>query len=78
MSFHKRWDIELIKQQIMHCGVQVISSYNDGFTAWECKKDLYNLKFFIDKLLEDAPEFSCEAEYLKSIEQEKLIKILKK
>ena len=51
MSFQKRWDLQNIKSQIMYCGVELNSPYNDGFTGWSCKKDLYEIKFYVDNLL---------------------------
>jgi hypothetical protein len=79
MSFQKRWDLQNIKSQIMYCGVELNSPYNDGFTGWSCKKDLYEIKFYVDNLLESSPIFShIEENFLKEQEQNRVLNILKK
>ena len=78
MGFLKRWDINDIKSQLNYCAAELLSPYNDGFVSWGCKKDLYTIKFYIDSILESSPKFSCEEEFLKNQEQEKLIHILQK
>jgi hypothetical protein len=79
MGFMKRWDLNDIRSQIQRCGVEVLSPYNDGFVAWSCKRDLYELKFIIEELLSEAPKFgSEETNLIQEYEQKKLIKILKK
>jgi hypothetical protein len=79
MGFQKRWDLNDIRSQIQRCGIEVLSPYNDGYTAWSCKKELYEIKFLIDQLLTDAPKFGNEeTNFLKEHEQKTLIQILKK
>lgn len=79
MGFGKRWDLNDIRSQIQKCGIEVLSPYNDGYTAWSCKKDLYEIKFIVDQLLNDSPNFGVEeTNFLKEQEQKVLIKILKK
>ena len=52
--------------------------YNDGFTSFECKKDLYQLKDIIDRALAEAPDFGeMEQQWLTEQEQKRIIKILK-
>ena len=59
---------------IRNCAGEACSSYNDGWTAMQCKKDLVQLKWLIEDLLEDCPTFSGEEEW----EQERLLQLLKR
>lgn len=78
MGFVKKWDMQDIHNQINKCYIEAVSSYNDGFTAWMCKKELLELKFRLDEMLESTPHFSdLEEQFLKEQEQKKIIKILK-
>ena len=78
MGFKKNWDVDHIKLTISKCAVEINSHYNDGFTQWGCKKDLYEIYFFLNSVLEKTPKFShLEEEYLKSKAHENLITKLK-
>jgi hypothetical protein len=77
MGFKKNWDIADISRQIHSLSRECSSLYNDGYTAFECKKDLYQLKFVIDEALKTTPEFSGEQEWLTEQEKKRIIKILK-
>jgi hypothetical protein len=58
--------------------IEVNSPYNDGMTAFEIKKDLYKIKFFLDEQLSKASKFSGEEEFLKECEQKRVWDILNK
>jgi hypothetical protein len=78
MGFRKSWDTGNIVIQIHSLARECSSSYNDGFTAFECKKDLYQLKKIVDTALAEAPDFgSVEEQWLTEQEQKRIIKILK-
>lgn len=57
---------------------EVNSPYNDGITAFEIKKDLYKIKFFLDQQLSKASKFQGEEEFLKECEQKMIWDTLKK
>ena len=59
-------------------GVELRSPYNDGFTQWEIKKDLYAIKWMLDQIMKDSPTFSDEEEFLKENEQRVMWRTLKK
>lgn len=68
-----------VQRQIHKCYIEAISHYNDGFTAWMCKKELLELKAELDEMLENTPHFSdLEEKFLAEQEKKKIIKILKK
>lgn len=78
MGFNKNWNIAGIVNQIHDLSRECSSPYNDGFIAFDCKKDLYQLKSIIDRSLEEAPYFGeIEQEWLTEQEQKRIIKILK-
>ena len=43
----KNWDVANIASQLRELSNQCSSPYNDGFTAFELKKDLYQIKDLI-------------------------------
>ena len=51
------WDIE-------DMGRELSSPYNDGFTTFEIKKKLYEIKWAVDKQLERGPNHIGEPEWL--------------
>ena len=78
MGFKKSWDVADISQQIHSLARECSSSYNDGFTSFECKKDLYQLKLIVDDALSKSPKFGeIEEKWLTEQEQKRIIKILK-
>lgn len=78
MGFKKSWDVSDISRQIHGLARECASPYNDGFTSFECKKDLYQLKTIIDEALTKAPDFgSVEKDWLTEQEKKRIVKILK-
>lgn len=78
MGFRKPMDFNAVYHQIYMTGVEVMSTRNDGFTAWEMKKDLYQLKSMIDLILEQSGKFSGEDEWLAEQEKNKIVRILER
>jgi hypothetical protein len=78
MGFKKPMDYDSIHHQVYMAGVELISPYNDGFTQWEIKKDLYKVKWLLDAILKDSDEFSGEEEFLKEHEKDIMWRTLKK
>ena len=73
MGFQKP-DLDSAQQTIRACMAEIRSSYNDGWTASGCKRDLYVLKSWLDDEYNRLPVFAGEQQW----EQERLINILKK
>jgi len=74
----KSWSIEDVANQLRALTRECSSSYNDGFTAFELKKDLYQIKELVDHALNSSPNFGdLEQEWLTAQEQKRIIKILK-
>jgi hypothetical protein len=78
MGFKKSWDVSDISRQIHSLSRECSSSYNDGFTAFECKKDLYQIKEILETALNSAPNFGeSEKQWLQEQEKKRIIKHLK-
>jgi hypothetical protein len=71
------WSVEEIATQIHAIARECSSPYNDGFTAFELKKDLYQIKEILDTAISRSPTFYGEQEWLTAQEQQRIIKILK-
>lgn len=77
MGYKKNWDLADIYNQIRSLSGTVNSRYNDGFTAFYAKQDLYQIKWFVDEQLKRSPKFSGEDEWLREEEKKKVVEILK-
>jgi hypothetical protein len=74
----KDWSMADVSSQIHALARECASPYNDGFTAFELKKDLYLLKEIVDQAFEMAPDFGeIEKQWLTEREKKRIIKILK-
>jgi len=78
MGFKKSWDVADISRQLHSLARECASPYNDGFTAFNLKKELYLIKDIVDQAFEDAPNFGeLEKDWLTEQEKKRIIKILK-
>ena len=78
MGFRKSWDVAEIATQLRALSRECSSTYNDGFTSFELKKELYLIKHIVDHALQDAPDFGeLEQRWLNEQEKKRIIKILK-
>jgi hypothetical protein len=78
MGFKKPLDLNMVCHQIRVAGRELHSPYNDEFTQWEIKKELYHIKFMLDDIIESSSKFTDEDEFLKEESQKKIIDILKR
>lgn len=76
MGFRKPMDYNSVNHQIYMSGVELNSSRNDGFVAFEIKKDLHKLRFLLDEILQHSPEFVGETEFLQEHAKKKVWKTL--
>ena len=78
MGLRKSWDVADIANQLHSLSRECNSSYTDGFTSFEFKKELYLVKEIVDRALQSAPDFGeLEQQWLTEQEQKRIIKILK-
>lgn len=72
----QQWDTDQIIRDLHRCAREINDHYNDGWTQWHCKQDLYRIKFELDQLLKISPHFSMEAEWLEEQQKQQVWKIL--
>ena len=78
MGFKKSWEVGDITSQVHSLAREISSPYNDGYTQWHCKQDLYQIKQLVDQALARSPNFGdLEQEWLHTQEKKHIIKILK-
>ncbi len=78
MGFKKSWEVGDITSQVHSLAREISSPYNDGYTQWHCKQDLYQIKQLVDQALARSPDFGdLEQEWLQMQEKKHIIKILK-
>jgi hypothetical protein len=73
----QNWSVDDVCNQIHAISREVNSPYNDGFVAFGCKQDLYQIKEVIDQAIRISPTFAGEDEWLQEQEKKRIIKILK-
>ncbi len=69
-------DYNSVHHQICISGAELCSPRNDGYTTWEIKKDLYQLKFLLDEILANSPTYSVESQFLEEQSKKKMWKTL--
>jgi hypothetical protein len=57
---------------------EICSPYNDGYTTWELKKELYDIKWLLEEMLKRQPTFTDEEEWLTEQEKKKVWSELKR
>jgi hypothetical protein len=78
MGFRKSWDVADISNQVRALARECSSPYNDGFTGFYAKQDLYQIKTIVDTALAESPDFGdLEKDWLQEQEKKRIIKILK-
>lgn len=78
MGYKKPLEIDEVKLQLMRAYGEIISPYNDGFTSFYTKQDLYRVKWLLDEMLKDLPEFSGEREWLEEQDKKNMWRELKR
>ncbi len=78
MGFQKPLEVNDIKLSLLKAHGEICSVYNDGFTQWEIKKELYNIKWLLDECLKRQPIFTNEEEWLIEQDQKRMWSELKK
>jgi len=59
------WSPEEVKSQLRTAAAETLSDYNDGWTQWMHKQHLWEIKFYIDDVLNQSPTFAGEQAWLK-------------
>jgi hypothetical protein len=79
MGFRKPIEIDTIITQLRRAYIEINSPYNDGFTGWAIKQELYEIKFLLDEILKESASFGeIEERYLDEVNKQKVWRELKK
>lgn len=70
------WNPEDVKGQLATAAGELLSPYNDGWTQWQHKQKLYEIKFYLDAVLNESPTFHKEREWLEEQHKKQTWKIL--
>jgi len=74
MGFKMSWSVSKIKGDLQMMSHECRYPGNDGYTQFAIKKDLMEIKFLLNDLIETCPTFAGEEEWL----HERLINKLSK
>ncbi len=74
MGFKMSWSVSRIKGDLQMMSHECNYPGNDGFMQFEIKKDLMEIKFLLEDLIEKCPTFTGEEEWM----HERLINKLSK
>lgn len=78
MGFRKPLETNDVKMQLLRTHSEICSPYNEGFTSWELKKELYDIKWLLDEMLKRQPTFNDEEQWLTEQEKKKVWSELKR
>lgn len=78
MGHRTQMDYDRIETEIRKAGTELLSPYNDGWTAWMYKEQFYKIKWLIESYLEHSPTFSNEEEFIKEHQKKVMWKTLQK
>jgi len=64
--------------QLLKAHGEICSQYNDGWTSWELKKELYEIKWLLDECIKRQPDFSGEEKWLEEQDKKRVWSELKR
>ena len=76
MPYMERTGVTKVNEQLQQWYHVMTDPRIDGFNGWGCKQKLYQVKFELDKILENAPSYAGEDEWLEEKKMERLQAIL--
>jgi hypothetical protein len=72
----KSWSVENITNQLRACEFAMQDPRMTGYVTWECKKDIFKIKFVLDEILDNSPTYIGEEAWLNEQAKEKTWKII--
>ena len=72
------WSVQQIKQEIAKIRFAENDPRMDGFVTWGCKKDLYEMLWYIEDELDKCSTYADEDDFIKRREQSILLRTLGK
>lgn len=74
----KDWSIEQIANEISKIAFAEKDINMTGYITWGCKQDLYQLKWLIERKLEECSTYAAEEEYVREHEKQETFRRLSK
>jgi|TARA_B110000305_G_scaffold209000_1_gene241638 hypothetical protein len=74
----KDWSVQKIRQEIAKIRFAENDPRMDGFVTWGCKKDLYEMLWYIEDELDKCSTYADEDDFIKRREQSILLRTLGK
>jgi len=74
----KDWSVEQVISACQRMYFGATDPNMTGWVNWPCKQDLYRVKFAVDEMIKNSPNFSGEEEWLLEQEKEQMWKTLKR
>ena len=71
------WSKQTIKEEIDKIKYAEGDRYMDGFVTFKCKKDLYEVLWYVEKRLSECSTYQGEKEFIEMHETDKMWNILK-
>ena len=71
------WSLEKVKEEVDKINFAESDTRMDGFTTWGCKKDLYEILWYVENALDKCGTYATEDDYIKEHEKELMWDILK-
>jgi hypothetical protein len=71
------WSLKTIKEEVDKIRFAEGDKYMDGFTTWGCKKDLYEILWYVEKALDECDTYSNEDDFIEEHDKELMWSILK-
>ena len=72
------WNKQMIKSEINKISFAESDPRMDGFVTWGCKKDLYELLWYVEDALEKCSDYATEEDYLKERDKQLMLRALGK
>ena len=72
----KNWDIHEIKNEIDRIYLKESDPNMDGMSTFNCKKDLYRIKWYVEEALAKCHSYEGETEFVRKHEKIQMIKAL--
>jgi|TARA_R110002167_G_scaffold235778_3_gene441018 hypothetical protein len=73
----KDWSIETVKNEVDKIKFAEGDAYMDGFVTWTCKKELYEILWYVEKKLDECSTYEPEKAFIEEHNTDKMWSILK-
>ena len=76
MPYIEKTGVKTVNEQLQQWYHVMVDPRIDGFNGWACKKKCYEVLFELQKIMDNAPTYAGEDEYLEEKKQERFQAVL--